>query len=77
LLGGRFVSCLPQAVELFLDERMAYLDIVRFVERCCDAHRAELVAAPSLDEIVHYDLWARDWVAAAVTQGERKTVVMA
>ncbi len=52
-----------QAVEMFLDEKVGYMDIVKLVEQCCDAHRRELVMAPSLDEIVHYDAWARQWVA--------------
>lgn len=58
-----------QAVELFLAEKVGYLDIMRLVERCCDEHRKELVVAPNLDEIVHYDNWAREYVeecAAAV-----------
>ena len=48
---------------MFLDEGIGYMDIVKLVEQCCDAHRRELVMAPSLDEIVHYDAWARQWVA--------------
>ena len=52
-----------QAVEMFLDEKVGYMDIVKLVEQCCDAHRRELVMAPSLDEIVHYDALARQWVA--------------
>lgn len=44
-----------QAVELFIQERIHYLDIVRLAEECCEAHRKELVEAPSLEEIVHYD----------------------
>lgn len=66
--GGTMTGVLSaaneKAVELYLAEKIKYLDITRLVGECCDAHRNELVAAPSLDEIVHYDLWARDWVAA-------------
>lgn len=40
---------------MFLEEKISYLDIVRVVEECCAAHRAELVEAPTLEEIVHYD----------------------
>ncbi len=47
--------CPPQAVELFIQERIHYLDIVRLAEECCEAHRKELVEAPSLEDIVHYD----------------------
>lgn len=47
---------------MFLDERIGYMDIVRTVEKCCDSHQNELLQKPSLEEIVHYDQWARDWV---------------
>ena len=35
-----------QAVEMFLEEKISYLDIVRVVEECCAAHRAELGGGP-------------------------------
>ena len=54
-----------QAVELFLDEKIGYLDIMRLVEKTCDEHKKELVAAPNLDEIVHYDNWAREFADQA------------
>lgn len=41
--------------------RISYLDIFKVVELTCDKHRAELVVSPSLEEIVHYDLWARKY----------------
>ena len=52
-----------QAVELFLDEKIGYMDIIPTIERCCESHRNELVETPGLEEIVHFDQWARDWVA--------------
>lgn len=53
---------------MFLDEKVSYLGIVQVVEECCAAHRAELVASPSLEEIVHFDQWARDWVKETVNK---------
>ncbi len=50
-----------KAVEVFLREEIAYLDIVPLVSACCEAHKADLTAAPSIDDIVHFDAWARDW----------------
>lgn len=43
--------------------RISYLDIFKVVELTCEKHQDELVTAPSLEEIVHYDLWARDYAA--------------
>lgn len=50
-------------------EKIGYLDIMRLVEKTCDEHKKEVVETPSLDEIVHYDNWAREFAknnAAAV-----------
>ena len=55
-----------QAVEMFLDERISYLDIVRLVEATCEAHKADLNLQPSLEDIVESDLWARRHVKESV-----------
>ena len=64
--GGTMTGVLSaaneQAVEMFLDEKIGYLDIMKEVEAACEAHQQDLVASPSLEEIVHYDQWARDFV---------------
>lgn len=65
---------------MFLDEKVSYLDIIRLNEACCSAHKVELVASPTLEEIVHFDSWARIWVEQHVTSGafkSKKTLVMA
>ena len=35
-------------------------------EMCCEAHKADWLGTPNLEEIVHYDAWARRWVADKV-----------
>jgi hypothetical protein len=35
-------------------------------EACCEAHKADWVGTPGLEEIVHYDAWARRWVKEKV-----------
>nr|AAT47184.1 1-deoxy-D-xylulose-5-phosphate reductoisomerase [Taxus cuspidata] len=66
--GGTMTGVLSaaneKAVELFIDERISYLDIFKVVEKTCDKHRNELVLRPSLEEIIHYDLWARKYAAS-------------
>ena len=61
--GGTMTGVLSaaneQAVELFLNESIGYLDIPRVIEAACTAHRQEHKLAPSLEEIVHFDGWAR------------------
>jgi 1-deoxy-D-xylulose-5-phosphate reductoisomerase len=60
-----------KAVELFLDEKIGYLEIMKFVGACCEAHKADHVVEPALEEIVHYDGWARQWTEEAVNSGEK------
>ncbi len=54
-----------QAVALFLDERVHFLDIPRLIERVCDRHRAEVKADPSLSDVLAVDAWARHAVLEA------------
>ncbi|KAJ6748598.1 1-DEOXY-D-XYLULOSE 5-PHOSPHATE REDUCTOISOMERASE [Salix purpurea] len=57
--GGTMTGVLgaanEKAVEMFIDEKISYLDIFKVVELTSDKHQAELVASPSLEEIIHYD----------------------
>jgi 1-deoxy-D-xylulose-5-phosphate reductoisomerase len=55
-----------QAVALFLDEKIGYLDIARCIEYVCDRHQADNCSNPSLDDIVAADQWARQEVVTAV-----------
>jgi 1-deoxy-D-xylulose-5-phosphate reductoisomerase len=60
-----------QAVALFLEEQVHFLDIPRLIERVCDRHRVDLTSNPSLDDVLAIDTWARQAVqeAAARTVG--------
>nr|QTZ19690.1 1-deoxy-D-xylulose 5-phosphate reductoisomerase [Bixa orellana] len=66
--GGTMTGVLSaaneKAVEMFINEKIGYLDIFKVVELTCEKHQAELVTTPSLEEIIHYDLWARDHAAS-------------
>ena len=54
-----------QAVALFLEEKIQYLDIARCIEHVCDRHQSDNCANPSLEDILAADQWARqevrDW----------------
>ncbi|XP_076957525.1 1-deoxy-D-xylulose 5-phosphate reductoisomerase, chloroplastic-like [Bidens hawaiensis] len=63
-MTGVISAANEKAVELFIEEKISYLDIFKVVELTCEKHQAELVATPSLEEIIHYDLWARDYAAS-------------
>ncbi|CAI5514953.1 unnamed protein product [Closterium sp. Naga37s-1] len=70
--GGTMTGVLSaaneQAVEMFLDDKIHYLDICRVIEATCDRHRNDLVLAPSLEDIVHFDQWARVYAAEVASK---------
>ncbi len=57
--------------------RIGYLDIVSVIEKTCDKHRAELVLRPSLEEIIHYDSWARQYASEVGGKTGSKTPIAA
>ncbi|MDJ0617604.1 MAG: 1-deoxy-D-xylulose-5-phosphate reductoisomerase [Calothrix sp. MO_192.B10] len=54
-----------QAVALFLEEKIKFLDIPRCIEWVCDRHQNHNRANPSLDDILAADTWARKEVLNA------------
>eukprot|EP00250_Pteridium_aquilinum_P026319 c32833_g1_i1 orf=318-1760(-) len=70
--GGTMTGVLSaaneKAVELFLDEKIGYLDIFKVVEETCSKHRQEMVSQPSLEEIIHFDSWAREFAADCLSK---------
>ena len=64
---GRAGGCMPavlnaaneQAVSLFLQEKIGYLDIARVIESVCDRFVSQNNTQPNLDDIVEADQWAR------------------
>lgn len=61
--GGTMTAVLnaanEQAVALFLEEKIHYLEIAKVIEQVCDRHQKDLNRAPSLDDILSVDSWAR------------------
>ena len=61
--GGTMTAVLnaanEQAVALFLEEKIHYLEIAKVIEKVCDRHRNDLNTAPDLDNILSVDLCAR------------------
>jgi 1-deoxy-D-xylulose-5-phosphate reductoisomerase len=49
-----------QAVALFLEEKISFLDIPRLIETTCDRFTAQNTATPSLQDILFADEWARE-----------------
>ena len=63
-LGGTATAVLSAANEVavaeFLAERIGYMQIVPLVEKVLNEHAAkDLNASPTIEEIVHWDNWAR------------------
>ncbi|MFM7313371.1 MAG: 1-deoxy-D-xylulose-5-phosphate reductoisomerase [Cyanobium sp.] len=57
-----------QAVALFLEERIHFLDIPRLIEQACERHAADLTADPSLETVLAVDDWARRLVREAAAR---------
>ncbi len=68
--AGREGGCLPavlnaaneQAVALFLEEKISFLDIPRLIETVCDRFSGQNKTTPTLDDIIGADQWARKQV---------------
>ena len=52
-----------QAVALFLEEKISFLDIPRVIEKVCDRFAINNSSTPSLDDILSADNWARQEVS--------------
>jgi 1-deoxy-D-xylulose-5-phosphate reductoisomerase len=63
-----------QAVALFLNEQIRFLDIPHLIEQVCDRHHAHNQSTPTLDDILAADQWARQEVLAMSHQLERAIV---
>ncbi|WP_445637199.1 1-deoxy-D-xylulose-5-phosphate reductoisomerase [Nostoc sp. DSM 114161] len=59
-----------QAVALFLEEKIRFLDIPCCIEWVCDRHQNDNRANPSLDDILAADKWARQEVLIATEKLE-------
>jgi len=57
-----------QAVALFLEERIHFLDIPRLIERACERHSADHSSDPCLETVLAVDAWARREVLDAATR---------
>lgn len=71
--AGRAGGCMPavlnaaneQAVALFLDEQISFLDIPRLIEQTCDRYQSQNRSTPTLEDILAADQWARQSVLSA------------
>jgi 1-deoxy-D-xylulose-5-phosphate reductoisomerase len=51
-----------QAVALFLEEKIGFLDIPRLIEKVCDRFIPQNTTTPTLDDILEADRWSRQEV---------------
>jgi 1-deoxy-D-xylulose-5-phosphate reductoisomerase len=83
--AGRAGGCLPavlnaaneQAVALFLDEKIKFLDIPRVIESTCDRFTPKNIAQPTLEDILESDRWARQSVLSLCETGTPTVVSVA
>ncbi|MGA1263566.1 MAG: 1-deoxy-D-xylulose-5-phosphate reductoisomerase [Prochlorothrix sp.] len=79
--GGSMTAVLnaanEQAVALFLEEKIGFLDIPKVIEKTCDRHRDHNNQAPSLEDILAADEWARQEVTRLSGELDRTPVLVA
>ncbi|TAF51379.1 MAG: 1-deoxy-D-xylulose-5-phosphate reductoisomerase [Oscillatoriales cyanobacterium] len=79
--GGSMTAVLnaanEQAVALFLEEQISFLEIPRVIEAVCDRHRTDWMATPGLEDILAVDRWAREAVSLIVADLDRRATVLA
>jgi 1-deoxy-D-xylulose-5-phosphate reductoisomerase len=71
--AGRAGGCMPailnaaneQAVALFLDEKIRFLEIPQVIEKACDRYTNQNKSQPQLEDIIEADRWAREFVSAS------------
>ncbi len=70
-MGGSMPAVLnaanEQAVALFLEEKITFLDIPKLIEYVCEKHKSNYQKNPSLDDILAADKWARKAALAGIT----------
>jgi len=69
-MTGVFSAANEQAVAMFLDKKIGYFDIYKTIDMAMEAHKNDLILDPTLDDIVHCDLWARQNVLDNVNCGK-------
>ena len=65
-----------QAVALFLEEKIHFLDIPRCIEKVCDRHSKDNRSNPNLDDILAGDKWARQEVIEAANNLQKAPKVV-
>jgi 1-deoxy-D-xylulose-5-phosphate reductoisomerase len=65
-----------QAVALFLEEKITYLDIARCIESVCDRFSSNNRSNPTLDDILLADQWARQEVLTATKNLEFRSHII-
>ncbi len=81
--AGRAGGCMPavlnaaneQAVALFLDEKITFLDIPKVIEKACDRFESQNISQPTLEDILGADQWSRN-VVLELSQSSPTTVSM-
>jgi 1-deoxy-D-xylulose-5-phosphate reductoisomerase len=81
--AGRAGGCMPavlnaaneQAVALFLDEKITFLEIPKVIEKACDRFESQNTSQPTLEDILGADQWSRN-VVLEISQSSPTTVSM-
>lgn len=65
-----FNAANEQAVNLFLEQKIRFIDIVKLVEEVLSMFSDNNVENPSIDELRYYDNWARNYIINLATKSK-------
>ncbi len=61
-----------EAVALFLEEKIHFLNIPKVIEIACENHKKDLTTNPQLNDVLAVDEWARKEVRSEVKKHASK-----
>nr|YP_009530302.1 1-deoxy-D-xylulose 5-phosphate reductoisomerase [Paulinella micropora]AXY62991.1 1-deoxy-D-xylulose 5-phosphate reductoisomerase [Paulinella micropora] len=63
-----------QAVALFLEGQVSFLEIPKLIEAVCERHQSDLEKNPTLSDILAVDIWAREAVYQSMINLTQRTI---
>ncbi|KGG15555.1 1-deoxy-D-xylulose 5-phosphate reductoisomerase [Prochlorococcus sp. MIT 0602] len=61
-----------QAVALFLEEKIHFLNIPKVIENACESHKNDIKTDPQVNDVIEVDKWARKVVKSQVEKNSRQ-----
>ncbi len=64
-----------EAVGLFLEEKIHFVNIPKVIEKACEKHKQDLKSDPKLNDVIEVDKWARKEVRSEVQKHSHQMLI--